>query len=160
MVRYLQEKPDGMNRWISIMAAMLLLLSGDGALAHIGVAPESMEQVPKGYDVFVPISKYISQGDAAKLSAWFADNLEISVLSSRTSDSSRNQARQIMKNFFDTYTPRSFEFEHMASRGNMKYGLGRLYAGGETFAVTIFVTEKDDSYVIQQLKIERNDALY
>ena len=33
------------------------------------------------YDVFIPISKYIRQGDADKLSAWFSDNLEISVFS-------------------------------------------------------------------------------
>lgn len=139
---------------------MLLLLSGSGASARTGSDPGYAVDIQKGYDVFIPISKYLALGDAAKLSAWFADNLEISVLSSRTSDSSRNQARRIMKNFFDTYTPRSFEFEHMASRGSMKYALGRLYAGGETFSVTIFVTEKDESYVIQQLKIERNDAAY
>ena len=71
-----------------------------------------------GYEVFVPIAKYISKGDVNRLSAWFADNLEISIISS-TNDSSRNQARQILKNFFDNYTPRSFEINHMASRGNM-----------------------------------------
>ena len=31
----------------------------------------------KGYDVFNPIAKYISQGEAEKLSAWFSDNLEV-----------------------------------------------------------------------------------
>jgi hypothetical protein len=89
-----------------------------------------------GYDVFVPIAKYIGQGDADKLSAWFADNLEITVMS-MTSDSSRNQAKQILKNFFDNHTPRSFEIIHMASRSNSKYALGQLNAGGEVFIVTI-----------------------
>ena len=51
------------------------------------------------FDVFTPIAKYIRVGDADKLSAWFADNLEIVVIS-QTNDSSRNQARQIMKSFF------------------------------------------------------------
>ena len=59
-----------------------------------------------GFDVFVPISKYFSQGDADKLSSWFADNLEITIIS-RTSDSSKSQARQMMKSFFENYTPRS-----------------------------------------------------
>ena len=31
------------------------------------------------YDVFVPISKYLSQGDVDKLSAWFADNLDVTI---------------------------------------------------------------------------------
>ncbi len=106
------------------------------------------------YDVFVPISKYMSQGNAEKLSAWFADNLEITVIST-SNDSSRNQARQILKSFFDSYTPRSFEITHTAGRSNMKYALGSLYAGGEVFTVTIFVSYSKSGYRIQQLKIER-----
>jgi len=106
------------------------------------------------YDVFNPISKYIMQGDADRLAAWFADNLEISIMST-TNDSSRSQARQIIKSFFATHTPRSFEVTHTAGRSNMKYALGSLNAGGETFEVTIFVSYKDNNYRIQQLKIER-----
>ena len=37
----------------------------------------------------------------------------------------------------------------------MKYAIGRLSAGGESFEVTIFVTFKQDTYKIQQLKIMR-----
>lgn len=39
----------------------------------------------------------------------------------------------------------------------MKYALGRLNAGGEMFEVTIFVTFKNQSYRIQQLKIQKTD---
>ncbi len=107
-----------------------------------------------GYDVFIPIAKYLGQGDAEKLSAWFADNLEITIMST-TNDSSKNQAKQILKNFFDTRTPRSFEINHTASRSNSKYALGYLNAGGELFEVTIFVSNCNDRYRIQQLKIDR-----
>ena len=106
------------------------------------------------FDVFTPIAKYIRVGDADKLSAWFADNLEITVIST-SNDSSRNQARQILKSFFDSYTPRSFEITHRAGRSNMKYALGTLNAGGEMFMVTIFVSYNKSGYRIQQLKIER-----
>ena len=106
-----------------------------------------------GYDVFNPIAKYLKLGDAEKLSAWFSDNLEITIFSD-SNDSSRNQARQIMKSFFNSYTPRSFEITHKAGRLNMKYALGTLNAGGEVFIVTIFVNYKDNGYKIQHLKIE------
>ena len=33
----------------------------------------------QGYDVFVPISKYLSQGNADAISAWFAENLDMTV---------------------------------------------------------------------------------
>ena len=108
------------------------------------------------YDVFNPISKYIAYGDAEKLSAWFSDNLEVTIFS-KSNDSSRNQARQIMKSFFRSYTPRSFEITHKAGRSNKKYALGTLNAGGEMFVVTIFVNCHDKDYRIQHLKIERMD---
>lgn len=107
-----------------------------------------------GYDVFNPISKYMAMGDAEKLSAWFSDNLEVTIFSD-SNDSSRNQARQIVKSFFRSYTPRSFEITHKAGRSNMKYALGILNAGGEMFLVTIFVGYDNTAYKIQHLKIER-----
>ena len=107
-----------------------------------------------GYDVFNPISKYMAMGDAEKLSAWFSDNLEITIFSD-SNDSSRNQARQIVKSFFRSYTPRSFEITHKAGRSNMKYALGILNAGGEMFLVTIFVGYDNTAYKIQHPKIER-----
>lgn len=107
-----------------------------------------------GYDVFNPIAKYLAMGDADKLSAWFSDNLEVTIFSD-SNDSSRNQACQIMKSFFRSYTPRSFEITHRAGRSNMKYALGTLNAGGEMFAVTIFVGYNGKTYKIQHLKIER-----
>ena len=106
------------------------------------------------YDVFQPIAKYIALGDADKLSAWFSDNLEITIFAS-SNDASRTQARQIMKSFFKSYTPRSFEISHKAGRSNMKYALGTMNAGGEMFLVTIFVNFSDDNYKIQHLKVER-----
>ena len=120
------------------------------SFAHNAKAQDS------SYDVFNPISKYLSLGDADKLSAWFSDNLEITIFSN-SNDSSRNQARQIMKSFFRSYTPRSFEITHKAGRSNMKYALGTLNAGGEMFVVTIFVNYVDKDYRIQHIKIERPD---
>lgn len=108
------------------------------------------------YDVFIPIAKYIRLGDAEKLSAWFDDNLEISILSN-SSDSSKNQAKRIVKSFFDSYTPRGFDITHTAGRTNMKYAIGRLNAGGELFEVTVFVTFKEQTYKIQQLKIMKKE---
>ena len=106
------------------------------------------------FDVFIPLGKYMAQGNADKLSAWFDDNLEIAVVS-QASSASKAQAKQIVKTFFENYTPRSFEVNHTAGRDNMKYALGTLKAGGENFSVTIFVSSKGQSYKIQQLKIER-----
>lgn len=94
------------------------------------------------------------QGNSEALSAWFDDSMEISV-AGKAVDASRTQARQILKAFFDSHTPQSFETRHSAGRANMKYILGDLKAGGETYRVSIFASCKDGSYKIQQLKIDR-----
>ena len=109
---------------------LVALLAGPVASAQsfmIQKAAQPLTTADSGDDVFIPVSKYIASGNSEALSAWFADNLEISVLS-KESDASRAQARQIVKSFFDTYTPRSFDITHTAGRANMKYALGTLKA--------------------------------
>ena len=113
-----------------------------------------LNSAAQDFDVFTPIAKYIRMGDADKLSAWFADNLEVKVIAGG-SDSSRSQARQIIKSFFSAYNPSAFDITHQADKCNMKYALGILNAGGERFVVTIFVNYHKNSFQIQQLKIER-----
>lgn len=142
-------------KYLHMMIVVLLLAAPVASAQNMLVRKAAVQEVQDGGDdVFVPISKYIAAGNSEALSAWFADNLEIAVLA-RESDASRAQARQIVKTFFDTYTPRSFDVTHTAGRANMKYALGTLKAGGESFVVTIFMSCKDSSYKIQQLKIER-----
>lgn len=128
---------------IRLFAVLSLLTAGLGLHAQ-----------KDGYDVFVPISKYIAQGNAEALSAWFDSTLEVTILS-KGADASKSQAKQIIKSFFDSYTPRSFTITHKAGKANMKYALADLNAGGERFRVTIFITCKKDGYRIQQLKIDR-----
>ena len=137
--------------------ALALLKPCRAALAQVTVKQAVQTTAPAtdgSDDVFIPISKYLASGNVEALSAWFADNLEIAVLA-RESDASRAQARQIVKSFFDNHTPRSFNITHTTGRANMKYALGTLMAGGEAFSVTIFMSCKNGTYKIQQLKIER-----
>ena len=108
------------------------------------------------YDIFTPISKYLGKGDADSLSAWFDDNLEVSIFSDNY-EASRNQALRVFKTFFNNYSPNDFEITHTAGQSNMKYAIGTLKTTGEQFQVTIFVTIKNNSYKIQQLKISRNE---
>lgn len=122
---------------------MLMLCTSLGLQAQSG-----------SYDVFVPISKYITQGNADALSAWFSDNLDITILS-KGGNSSKVQAKQILNSFFNSHTPRSFEVTYTAGRANMKYALGNLNASGESYLVTIFVYCNENKNQIQQFKIER-----
>lgn len=114
---------------------------------------KSVRTIPQELDVFTPISKYLSQGDVEKLSAWFSDNIEITIIS-ESNTCSRIQAKQILKSFFSTNKAREFKISHKVSQSNVKYAMGRLSAGGKLYLVTIFLTLKGDNYQIQQFKIE------
>ena len=105
-------------------------------------------------DVFVPIGKYIQQGDSESLSAWFANNLELDILG-KTNDCSKVQATQIMKDFFVNYTPKSFTIIHKSGKAPLTYAIGDLSAGGEKFRITLFVMTQEKGNQIQQLRIER-----
>ena len=112
------------------------------------------------FSVFSSITKYLAAGDAASLSSWFADNLDVTVISS-SRNCSKKQAREILRSFFESYTPRSFQVTHRASEANKKYMIGLLNAGGELFQVTIYATSSGgDTYKIQQLNISRQTAAY
>ena len=125
------------------LAALLLTL--------LSVGPSSAQD--KGQDVFTPIGKYLQAGDYEKLSAWFADNLELDMLGA-VNNCTRNQAKLIMKDFFANHTPKKFTIIHKSGKAPMKYAVGSLSAGGERFRIILYVKTSDDKSYIEQLKVE------
>lgn len=124
-------------------------------LALIAVFSQGNANAQTCDGVFVPIAKYLGNGDAESLSAWFSDQLEITI-DDRHSDSSRNQGRQIFKAFFANNPPQSFTIEHSASRGNVRDALGVLKCRDNVFLVTIFICRKNAEFKIQQIKLEKS----
>ena len=120
---------------------------------------KTLQQTPEdGFAVFSSITKYLASGDAASLSTWFADNLDVTIISS-SRNCSKKQAREILRSFFQANTPRSFQMTHRASESNKKYMIGLLNAGGEIFQVTIYATSfAGEPYKIQQINISRQTA--
>ena len=122
-------------------------------LAFLFAGPSDAQD--SGQDVFTPIGKYIQSGDCDKLSAWFADNLELDMLGA-VNNCTRNQAKLIMKNFFTSYTPKKFTIIHKSGKAPMKYAVGSLNAGGERFRVILYVKTTGEKSYIEQLKVERD----
>ncbi len=108
----------------------------------------------KAQDVFAPISKYIQNGDSERLSAWFAPNLEIDIMGN-SSVCSKQQAKQIIRDFFNEFSPKSFDIVHKSGKAPMNYAIGNLSAGGSKFRVTLFVKTQKEGNFIQQMRIER-----
>lgn len=144
---------------VAVTVALLLCLSAAAQSQFVSTSIPRAQ--PQGeFSVFSSITKYLAAGDVVSLSSWFADNLDVTVLST-SRNCSKKQAREILRSFFASNTPRSFQVTHRASEANKKYLIGLLNAGGELFQVTIYATSNgQDTYRIQQLSISRQAAAY
>ncbi|MBO6097214.1 MAG: DUF4783 domain-containing protein [Bacteroidales bacterium] len=151
-----------MNHYLhTVCAAIALLLCLEAGAQSQFMTSTSTRTQPQGeFSVFSSITKYLAAGDEAALSSWFADNLDVTVLST-SRNCSKKQAREILRSFFASNTPRSFQVSHRASEANKKYLIGLLNAGGELFQVTIYATSTgQETYRIQQLSISRQTAAF
>ena len=111
-------------------------------------------ELQQSQDVFVPLEKYIAKGDAEALASWFNTSLEVDILG-KTSISSKQQAKQILKDFFSENTPKSFSFTFRGGKVPMKYAVGSLNAGGSKFRVIVFVKTTAEGNHIEQIRIEK-----
>lgn len=145
MTLYLQTKMRFLVPNKAILAVVLSLL--------LTLSPSRAQSNADA--VFVPIAKYLYEGNAEKLSAWFFDSIELSIDSDEFV-MSRRQASQMMATFFERNVPESFTISHGASRSNVKCVVGKMVAGGEYFDVSIFVSNRGDGYKIQRLLIQKN----
>lgn len=136
-----------------MMKGILFLLTIFVSTCQMGFSQAVRDQ-DKEQDVFVPISKYIQKGDAESLSVWFAPNLEIDILGTN-SVCSKQQAKQILKEFFVAYSPKSFSISYRSGKAPMKYAVGTLNAGGNMFRITLTVKTQKEGNFIHQLRIEK-----
>lgn len=157
-------------RFILITALSLLLSANLGGTAWAG-AQQQKGRVPqqgaknekqqmfmqsnRSLDVFVPIAKYIKAGDAAKLSLWIDNSLDLQCLGI-SSQCSKVQATHILRNFFRDYPPKDFVIIHKSGQAPAKYAIGTLNCGDSKFRVTLYAKTEEGKTTIQQMLIERD----
>ena len=105
--------------------------------------------------LFTALGNDLKSGDAATFAQWFAEDMEVDILGT-AGVCSRSQARQLMKNFFSRYTPKSFTIVHLSGSLPMRYCIGTLLAWGERFRIILFVKSQREEHKLQQLRIERD----
>lgn len=142
--------------FVSLLAVTLSSVSYAQQMHKVGHNTNIREGLVTGDDehgsVFSPIEKYIKSGDVDCLSAWFADNLRISIVG-RVSDCSKKQARQILKDFFRENAPRSFKIVHKSGTYPMQCAVGDFSSGGSNYTITIMVKTNDKGTFIEQIII-------
>lgn len=107
-----------------------------------------------GQTVPVELAEAIGKGDAGKMSAYFHQSLEMSILE-HDYETSRTQATRIMENFFKKHAPTHFKVSFEGTKEQSKYAIGTLTTKDGAFRVNLFFMNKEGARLIYYLSIEK-----
>lgn len=106
-------------------------------------------------DIGNDIAAAIRIGDARKLSTWFNNNVDLTVLG-KEELYSKAQAEQILRDFFQKHPPKSFILKHHSSNpATTQYGIGTFISRtNERFRIHFLIKKIGNQTFIQQFSIE------
>lgn len=105
-------------------------------------------------DALDKIGAIIKKGDAALLSEYFDESVELTILDEDDSYS-KDQAEAIITQFFDDNSVKSFEIIHEgSSNGGLKFGIGEMTTSGSSIRVYICLKEEGGTIIIPELRFE------
>ena len=95
----------------------------------------------------------MKSGNASQVAKFFDANIEISV-PDKSNSYSKSQGELVLKDFFTTNVVKSFEVIHKGENAGSQYCIGTLVTKGGSFRTTIFMKQKDNQQVLQELRFE------
>ena len=106
-------------------------------------------------EVTEQIKLSIQSGDASTLAEYFNSSIDI-VLPGTDNAFSKNQATQVMKDFFTKYPPKSFCIDHMGtSNDGSIYIIGTYNSTSATFSTYLLLKKSSGNLLIFQLQFEK-----
>jgi hypothetical protein len=92
-------------------------------------------------------------GDAAKLSRFFDEKIEIS-LQDRSHTYSKSQAEMVLRDFFRQRNVKSFQVVLRGNTQDSEYCVGSLQTGQGLYRTTIFLKIRGDRKCIREIRFE------
>ena len=103
-------------------------------------------------DPYEDIANVIRSGDAKSVSKYFSSSVDLTIIS-REDVYSKAQAEQILKDFFNKNTPRSFSIIHRGeSKDGSKYAIGTLTTSNGNYRTYYYFKVVGGSINIQELR--------
>jgi len=109
--------------------------------------------VSQAFGVSQEIVSALNSGNASALSAFFNNNIEL-VVESRNDVFSKQQASNIVADFFRRNPVESFTVRHRGEREASSFVIGILRTANGSFRVYILTRKSGNNDVIQQFRIE------
>jgi|GEM_PF-96534 len=99
----------------------------------------------------------LRSGNTTVLSGYFNTSIELAILD-QEDIYSKQQAEQIIKEFFAKHVPSSFVILHKGGKEGSQYAIGNLTTTSGNFRVTLLIKQKENKPYIHQLRFEEGNA--
>ncbi len=96
----------------------------------------------------------LKTGNAALVSKYFDNTIDIT-LSDKSNSYSKSQAELVLKDFFNTNVVKTFNVIHTGDNAGSQYCIRTLQTKNGTFRTTIYMKQKGEKQVLQELKFEK-----
>ncbi len=103
---------------------------------------------------FNEVVKAIKSGNAAEVSKYFDNTVEIT-LPEKSHSYSKSQAELVLHDFFAANSVKDFEVIHKSDGNGSQYCIGNLQTNNGVFRTTIFMKQKGEKQLVQELRFER-----
>jgi len=108
------------------------------------------------FTLFTSIDEVVNamkSGNASQMARFFDNSVEIS-MPDKSNSFSKTQAEIVLKDFFTNNPVKGFEVIHKGENAGSQYCIGTLVTKNGSFRTTIFMKQKGDLQVLQELRFE------
>ena len=108
------------------------------------------------FTFFSSIDEVISAmriGNAANIANFFDNTVEIN-LPDKSNAYSKSQAELVLKDFFNANQVKNFEVIHKGENAGSQFCIGTLVTKTGTYRTTIFMKQRGDKQVLQEITFE------
>ena len=99
----------------------------------------------------------LKTGNTAQIIKYFDNTIEIT-MPDKSSSYSKSQAELVIKDFFNTNPVKNFEVLHKGENAGSQYCIGTLNTKTGLFRTTIFMKQKGDRQLLQEIRFETPSA--
>ena len=128
---------------ILLTSALIVMSLSSGMAQNEGKLPDA-------------ISNATRNGDAAALASYFNTKIEM-VLPDKSGVFSKEQAKFLIKDFFDKHPPTSFQIIHQGERENATFAIGRYNYNKGQYRLVFLTKNNGQQTLIHQLRVEKQD---
>lgn len=98
----------------------------------------------------------LRSGNASQLSAYFDDNVELT-LPDKSDSYSKAQAQLILKDFFGNNGVKGFELKHKGDSPGGHFCIGTLQTAAGNFRTNVFMKIKNGKEVVKEIRFQSID---